>query len=243
MLLTGRSDFRKKTLEKDQIDLLAVLQKNLPDSCVLSVSFPFIEDGNEEDEAAYHIPFWQMALRNYWQAHLCILFNDTFGKIVARCISNRIAGEKQSFPSSLYVIAGSAGAAMILAASPFLKKQVPDLKIIIISLGGVFGSNRGFDCIAAFYQLEGSNDIWAKLPAYFLISRWLPFTALQKAKNDNRYRYYCTGDHTHFGRKGYLSETISVKGITFAQLTQQKILELLTENRYLTPEYRKTLKP
>jgi hypothetical protein len=234
VFITGISDYTATTLQPEQISFLDDIVSRYPVDIVLAEPFPY-ESSTAQKFARFDIwrnlgfkesPVWVWALHNFWQTALTIWFKKAYGAAVARCIINRIGLPKPDNNSTLIFICGSAGAAIALAAAPMLNELL-QVRLIILSYGGVFGSSPGFDSVANFYQLIGEKDNWAKLGAIVFPGRWLPIGAFSRAKKSNRYSVHYTGSHTHFGLEGYLSDrSAQPNQKTYRDLTLETVTKL-----------------
>lgn len=234
VFITGISDYTATTLQPEQISFLDDIVSRYPVDIVLAEPFPY-EPLTAQNFARFDIwkslgfkesPVWVWALHNFWQTVLTVLFKKAYGAAVARRIINKIGLPKPHNNSTLMFICGSAGAAIALAAAPMLK-DVLQVRLIIVSYGGVFGSSPGFDTVENFYQLIGEKDNWAKLGAIVFLGRWLPIGAFSRAKKSNRYSVHYTGSHTHFGLEGYLSDRSAQPNTkTYRDMTLETVTKL-----------------
>ena len=233
VFLTGISGYSDDALQPEQIHLLQALGQHYPTDVTLAEPFPY-ERCSAQTFEHFNIwrklgfkqaPIWVWSLRNFWQTVLAISFEKQYGAGVARCVSNRLGQPQASTEQTIIFICGSAGAALALAAAPYLKARGP-VRIIIIAYGGVFGAAHGFDMVDQFYQLLGQRDGWARL-ADLLPGRWSSTGPLARAKAENRFHHYISGPHAHFGSNGYLSNNpVTDDKLTYRMLTVQKMLQL-----------------
>jgi hypothetical protein len=156
---------------------------------------------------------WLISLYNFWQGVLVLIIAKPYGDAIANCIFRRL-GIPTSPDSNLWLICGSIGAELAVAAAPKLQGQL-GAKIVIIAYGGVFRASVGLDRVERFYHLTGTEDNWAKLGKWIFPSRWL---------SDDAIICESTGNHKHLE---YLSDRRSeISDKTYRALTLDKITQL-----------------
>lgn len=230
VFLTGISDYASVTLQAEQTDFLQQIGDRYPVDVLLKQPFPY-EYLTAQKFARFEIwrhlgfnehPLWTTSLHNFWQTILATWFEKAYGAGVGRCIINRIGLPLTPHNSTLVLICGSAGAAYALAAAPTLK--LLQIRVIIITYGGVFSSAAGFDSVDKFYQLISEKDQWARLGNMALFRLGLFRGALEKAKQENRFSLHYIGKHKHME---YLSDrSLEPNGKTYRELTLDAMLSL-----------------
>lgn len=230
--LTGINDYAAGTLEPDQTRFLAALRECCQADLFVNAAFPY----EQQTAAAFRPvdlsrrlgfaepPLWLFSLRNFWQAVLATWFDRAYGRAVAACIGQRLGNVTPSAHRTLLLICGSTGAAMALAASPYLKQQT-GAHIRIIALGGVWGGVRGWNSIDEFHQLLGTRDWWARLARWCWPGCWLPFRHFKRAAP--KFRVHTSGPHKHYGPHGYLSQAAPPGQATYAEQTLRVLQDLL----------------
>ena len=209
VFLTGINDFAAGTLEPEQAHFLAAIRECCQADLFITAAFPY-----EKQTAAAFRPFdlarrvglrepplWLFSLRNFWQTMLATWGDRAYGRSVAACIMQRLGSVPPGPNRSLLLLCGSTGAAMAIAASPYLKQQT-GARIRIIALGGVWGGVRGWAAVDEFHQLLGTRDLWARLAGCWP-GCWLPFRHCQRAAH--KFQRHTSGPHKHYGPHGYLS--------------------------------------
>ena len=234
IFLTGVSDYAVEMLQPEQIDLLGSLGRHYAADLILAEPFPY-ERMTAQKFARFdlwrrlglkELPVWVWSLHNFWQTLLVIYFERAYGAALARCLVNRIGLPPAESNNTLLFICGSAGAALALAAAPYLKERLP-ARIVMIAYGGVFGSARGFEAVDTCCQLVGENDGWARLAGAAFPGRWLIGGPCARARAENRFRVYPIGPHAHFGPKGYLGQVfLESEGKNYRDLTLKAIMAL-----------------
>jgi hypothetical protein len=232
IFLTGISNYASEDLAPEQRNFLQELSERIDVDLIVVVPFPY--DNSTAREFARlqiwkhfgdrELPLWLISLYNFWQTVLVTCLEKPYGNTIARCISNRL-GAAASLDSNLWLICGSIGAGLALAAAPKLQEEL-QVNLIIIAYGGVFKAAAGFDAVERFYHLTGSQDFWAKLGKFIFPGRWFPTGALARAIRDRRAILQSTGSHQHLE---YLSDrrstipSLSDRTLTLNTITQLSI--------------------
>jgi hypothetical protein len=231
ILLTGISNYAIADLATEQRDFLQELGEIINVDIIVKEPFPYNKTIAQKFSgwqiwqylSDRELPLWLISLYNFWQAILVTFVEKPYGNAIARCIIRRL-GTPASPNSNLWLICGSIGAGLAVAAAPKLACNF-GAKIVIIAYGGVFRASAGLDRIERFYHLTGTQDNWAKLGKWIFPSRWL---------SDNRLVCESTGNHKHLA---YLSDRRSAidrktyRTLTLDIITQLPIWYELINNR------------
>ncbi|MBZ8182504.1 hypothetical protein [Oscillatoria salina] len=230
VFLTGISDYKATNLQPEQINFIQNISKHFPADIAIAEPFPYEKITAQKylpldiwDKIRYKSPpLLVISLHNFWQTIFSAWFPKTHGKIVAKCLINRL-GIPETTHSNLIFICGSVGANIALTATPILTENW-QIRVSIISYGGVFGSTSAFDSIDHFYHLVGKQDNWTKIGKILFPQRLLSRGGIAKARQENRYSIHYTGEHTHMG---YLSEIqVNPTQLTYQDLTLKTVIQL-----------------
>lgn len=230
IFLTGISNYASADLAPEQRDFLQELGDRINVDLIVATPFPYNRSTARQFSrwqiwqhlGDRELPLWLISLYNFWQTVLVTILEKTYGNTIARCISNRL-GTAASLDSNLWLICGSIGAGLALAAAPKLREEL-QVNLIIIAYGGVFKASDGFDAVDRFYHLTGSQDSWAKLGKFIFPGRWFPTGAFARAIRDNRAIEQSTGNHQHLE---YLSDRCSpISNLSYRMLTLNTITQL-----------------
>ena len=128
----------------------------------------------------------------------------------------------------LVLIGTSGGVQVALGAASYLDESL-NADLIVVSVGGDFDGNAGFNAVNHTYHLRGRRD-WVEDISYFVFaSRW-PLTVgspFNQARNSGRYTVIASGPHTHDGAEGYFGQAfVGESKTTFVELTLQKVNQL-----------------
>ncbi|AFY91378.1 hypothetical protein [Chamaesiphon minutus] len=228
--LTGISNYASADLAPEQRDFLKELGDRINIDLIVATPFPYDCSTAREFSRCqiwHHLgdrelPLWLISLYNFWQTLLVTILEKPYGNTIARCIGNRL-GTAASRDRNLWLICGSIGAGLALAAAPKLREEL-QVNLIIIAYGGVFKASAGFDTVDRFYHLTGSEDTWAKLGKFIFPGRWFPTGAYARAIRDNRTIEQSTGNHQHLE---YLSDRrATISNLSYRTLTLDTITQL-----------------
>ncbi len=175
-------------------------------------------------------------IRNLWR--FAIAADDRYGAVYGRGIAaalldrmNAVYPIPQSpkHPIHLILLGTSGSVQVALGAVPYLHDRLPT-KITVVSAGGAFDGEAGFNTVEQVYHLKGQRDWGVEgIPRIVFSSRWSwtvgsPFN---QAKQQGRFHFLESGNHTHDGDQGYFGQAL-VDGtkITYAELTLQIVNQL-----------------
>jgi hypothetical protein len=127
------------------------------------------------------------------------------------------------------LVGTSGGAQVALGAAQYLVRSPVQPEIYVVSLGGTFEGNAGFDAAEQVSHLTGEADWVDNLPAWIFPSRWgitvgSPFN---QAKQEGRYWSETISPHEHDGDRGYFGlSRIDNRSVTYVEVTLQAVSEL-----------------
>ncbi len=221
IFLTGISNYTMTELAVEQQDFLRELGELITVDLIIAEPFPYNRSIAKEFRRFQiwrylcgdrELPMWSISLYNFWQTVLVTGLERSYGNTISRCIVARVGIPDPN--RNLWLICGSTGAGLALAAAPELQADL-QASIVIIAYGGVFRRSAGFDRVERFYHLTGTNDNWTKLGRWIFPSRWLPWESLICLS---------TGNHRHLEYLSALQPSISAT--TYRQQTLNAIVTL-----------------
>lgn len=250
VFLTGVGDFSANQLTPGEEYFLTHLVQRHPNCTAVSDVFPYSAANEGLGGQRFLAPLWRFAytadgwlknanilikIRNLWR--FAISVDERYGQIYNLGIANAIIDRMNAahpLPSSprqplkILLIGTSGGAQVALGAAPYLDEWL-EAQIIVISVGGVFAGNDGFNSTEHVYHLQGSRDWIDDLGRIPFPSRW-PWTVaspLNQARRQGRYTVHHTGPHQHDGPEGYFGlERAKANGMTYVDLTVQQVNQL-----------------
>lgn len=185
-------------------------------------------------------------IRNLWR--FAISADDRYGPVygqgIAAAIINRMNAvspipslnrdQKKSDQSTrkplIVMLMGTSGGVQVaLSAAPYLDQWLNDPKLYLISVGGDFDGEAGFDSLDQMYHLHGSRDWVEDLSALFFPARWRWTVAspFNRARQHNRFKMISSGPQAHDGKEGYFGMAIAKPPHqTYAALTLEVISQL-----------------
>ncbi|MBD2260559.1 hypothetical protein [Pseudanabaena sp. FACHB-2040] len=175
-----------------------------------------------------------LRIRNLWR--MAISADNRYGPAYNRGIALQIVeqmDQQQALPSSvdqpiqLILIGTSGGVQVALAASPHLGQWLP-VDITVVSLGGVFNGDEGFETVDHMYHLRGEHD-WVENIGGIVFPhrwRWTFASPYNRARRQNRYTAIESGPHEHDGDRGYFGEEAVNGKQTYYELTVEQVNQL-----------------
>ncbi len=171
-------------------------------------------------------------IRNLWR--FAISADDRYGHIYNLGIANAISDRMNAvYPLpkqrlKLILVGTSGGVQVALGAAAYLKQSL-NAQLFVVSIGGDFDGEKGFDAVEHVYQLVGSRDWIEDISQIVFASRW-PITVgspFNQARYQGRYTVVNTGPHAHSGSQGYFgTTTIKHNQTTYVELTFKKVNQL-----------------
>ncbi|MUG94463.1 hypothetical protein F7734_19610 [Scytonema sp. UIC 10036] len=173
-------------------------------------------------------------IRNLWR--FAISADERYGSVYNQGIATAVVDRMNAAypisrsqpPLKLILIGTSGGAQVSLGAVSYLENWL-NAKLIVVSVGGSFDGNTGFETVDHVYHLQGDRD-WVEDVARFLFaSRW-PITVaspFNQARQQGRYTVVSSGPHAHDGPEGYFGTApVEGKKTSYVELTVQKVNQL-----------------
>lgn len=173
--------------------------------------------------------------RNVWR--MAVSADNRYGPIYNQAIALTIVEQmekQQPIPTSLeepiqLILMGTSGGAQVaLGAAPYLDKWLP-VEITVVSFGGVFDGNEGFDVAKHIYHFRGERDWIENIGGIVFPSRWrwTVGSPYNRARRENRYTVYSSGPHEHQGDESYFGQEVAQNdGTTYAELMVQQVNQL-----------------
>jgi hypothetical protein len=248
VFLPGVGDFSADQLTSGEEFFLNRLIKLHPNCVAVADVFPYSVANESLGDKRWSAPLWRaveeasgwlenadalIKIRNLWR--FAISADDRYGVIYNRGIAIAIRDRMNAAhpipqlrrPLNLILIGTSGGAQVALGAVPYLNQWL-DARLTVVSVGGVFDGETGFDQANHVYHLKGEQD-WIEnisrivFPACW---RWTVASPFNRARQQGRYTVQDSGPQAHDGDKGYFGEAIAVDQTTYVELTLQKVNQL-----------------
>ncbi|MBG1241660.1 hypothetical protein [Nostoc sp. NZL] len=174
-------------------------------------------------------------IRNLWR--FAISADDRYGQIYNLGIANAIIDRMNAvYPLSKrpkqglkVILVGTSGGVQVALGAVSDLEQWLNAQLIVVSIGGDFDGETGFDKVDHVYQLVGSRDWIEDISQIVFASRW-PITVgspFNQARLQGRYTVMKTGPHAHSGSQGYFgTTTIGQSQTTYVELTLEKVNKL-----------------
>jgi hypothetical protein len=241
----GVGDYSADQLTEGEEFFLQKLTQQYPNCVSVPDVFPYSASNTSLGGQRLFAPFWTaieqadgwlenadvlIKTRNLWR--FAISADDRYGQVYNRGIAAAVLDRMDTaHPISdtnrkglkVILIGTSGGAQVALGAAKYLE-QLLDLQPFVVSIGGDFGGNVGFEAADRIYHLRGERDWIEGLSLWLFPSRWgitvgSPFN---RARQQGRYVAQTIGPHEHDGARGYFSlSPIANSRTTYVQLTLQ----------------------
>ncbi|MBE9107854.1 hypothetical protein IQ273_00235 [Nodosilinea sp. LEGE 07298] len=179
-----------------------------------------------------------LKIRNLWRMALSAdnRYGRAYNRGSAATILERMAATEavplESEQPFQIVLAGTSGGVQVaLGAAPYLQQWLP-VEITVLSFGGVFDGQTGFDAVEQVYHFYGQDDWIDNLGTVLFPSRWelTLGSAFNQAQRAGRYEAIAIGPHAHDGDRGYFGqgsvEGESAEDTTYLDLTLEQVKSL-----------------
>jgi hypothetical protein len=249
VFLPGVGDFSADQLTPGEEFFLNRLVSSYPNCVAVSGVFPYSAANESLGGRRLLAPLWQaveradgwlknadvvIKIRNLWR--FAISADERYGPVYNQGIANAIVDRMNAVhpiptnrrqPLRIVLIGTSGGAQIALGAVPYLDEWL-NSEITVLSIGGAFDGETGFDAAKQVYHLKGRQD-WIENMGHVFPSRWgwtvgSPFN---RAQREGRYTIRVTGPHEHDGDNGYFGQNLVGKSrTTYVELTLETVKQL-----------------
>jgi hypothetical protein len=225
VFLTGVGDFSADNLAPGEERFLDRIEQAQPHCVIVRDVFPYSASNQNIGGQEAFAFLWKIAenadgwleatryllqIRNLWR--LAISADYRYGQVYNPAIALSILeqmDEQQPVPLNsdepmqLILMGTSGGAQVGLAATPYLSDWL-NTEVTVLSFGGVFDGQDGFDAVDQVYHFRGEEDWVENIGGIVFPSRWLwalrsPF---HRARDQGRYIPITSGPHEHGGDRG-----------------------------------------
>ncbi|MUL36383.1 hypothetical protein [Gloeocapsopsis dulcis] len=252
VFLTGVGDFSTNELTEGEEVFLKGLAQTHQNCAVVKDVFPYSAANEDLGGERLLAPVWHFAneaegwfgiadvlikIRNLWR--FAISADERYGPVYNQGIANAIVDQMNAAnplppasrrqPLKIVLIGTSGGAQVALGATQYLDQWLMNTRIIVVSVGGVFGGINGFDQAERVFHLRGTQDWVEDIGGIIFPSRWVltvtsPFS---RARQQGRYRSVLSGPHEHDGSQGYFGrDQLPESNTTYVNLTLEAINQL-----------------
>jgi hypothetical protein len=249
VFLTGVGDYSVDQLTPGEEYFLDRLEQLHPTCITVRNVFPYSVANKDLAGERFLTPLWKSAeqsggwlkqadvlikIRNLWR--FAISADDRYGEIYNQGIADAIIEQMNlAYPiasaetqSKVILIGTSGGVEVALGAVPYLNQWL-DTQLIVVSAGGTFDGEAGFDEADAVYHLRGERDWVEDVPLVLFPSRWswTVNSPINRARRAQRYVAFSSGSHTHDGDNGYFGQALESSSQTpYVELTLQQVEQL-----------------
>ncbi|AFY56832.1 hypothetical protein Riv7116_4411 [Rivularia sp. PCC 7116] len=228
IFLPGVGDFSANELTQGEEVFLNQLATLHPQCAIVDDVFPYSAANKSLGGQRFLAPVWRFAskehgwlknadvlikIRNLWR--FAISADNRYGSVynlgIAKAIAERMNAASSintasTQPIKIILIGTSGGAQVSLGAVEYLYKWL-NTRLIVVSVGGSFDGETGFNQVEKVYHLRGSRDWVEDVTKIIFADRWswMVNSPFIQAVRQKRYQIVETGSHTHDGKYGYFS--------------------------------------
>jgi len=247
--LPGVGDYSADQLTPGEEWFLSQLARLHPNCVVVSDVFPYSAANKDLAGRRILAPLWSaienadgwlenadvlIKIRNLWR--FAISADDRYGPIYHQGIADAILDrmnaahpipQNHQMPLNVILIGTSGGVQVALGAVTYLEQWL-DARLTVVSLGGTFNGEEGFESSHHVYHFQGDRDWVEDISHVVFPSRWgwtvnSPFN---RARREGRYTVLSSGSHAHDGKEGYFGLAIAHAQTPYVELTLQQINQL-----------------
>lgn len=253
VFLTGVGDVSNEALADGEAAFLDAMETAIPNCVVVRDVFPYSATSDDVGGQPFFRWLWEVSeslggddnparmvlqARNLWRIALSAdnRYGQAYNRGTAATIAERMAAAAalnlEADPPIQLVMAGTSGGAQVaLGAAPYLKQWLP-VEITVISIGGVFDGQEGFDAAEQVYHFHGKGDWVDNVGSALFPSRWRwtwgsPFN---QARRSGKYQPIASGPHEHDGDRGYFGqdpvEGENSENMTYLDITLERVQAL-----------------
>ncbi|MBW4485360.1 MAG: hypothetical protein KME14_22735 [Tildeniella torsiva UHER 1998/13D] len=248
VFLAGVGNVADVDLDPGEDAFLNAMATAVPGCVVVRGVFPYSAVSDNVGSQPFFRWLWQLSdrpgqednparlvlkIRNLWR--LALSADDRYGQAynrgAAATILERMAeAEAISLdadePIQLVLAGTSGGTQVALGAAPYLHQWLP-MDITVLSFGGVFDGQEGFEAVDQVYHFHGDHDWIDNLGLVLFPSRWgwTVGSPYNQALRVGKYEAIASGPHDHDGDRGYFGQD-PVEGnptVTYLNLTLERV--------------------
>ncbi|MGB5975559.1 MAG: hypothetical protein WBG38_19695, partial [Nodosilinea sp.] len=252
VFLAGVGNVADDDLDSGEAAFLDQMAAAVPDCVVVRKVFPYSAVSDNVGGQPFFSWLWRLSerlggdgdfahqvlkIRNLWRMALSAdsRYGRAYNRGAAATILERMAATEAvplnaSEPFQLVLAGTSGGAQVALGAAPYLQQWLP-VEITVLSFGGVFDGQDGFEAVEQVYHFYGQNDWIDNLGIVLFPSRWgwtwgSPYN---RARRAGKYRAIAAGPQGHDGDRGYFGQDTAVDqpaDVTYLDLTLERVKAL-----------------
>lgn len=250
VFLPGVGDFSADELTPGEEVFLDRLVKINPNCIAVSDVFPYSAANQDLAGERFFAPVWRaienadgwlknadilIKIRNLWR--FAISADERYGPVYNRGIANAVVERMNAAhpipksaprPLKVILIGTSGGVQVALGAVEYLDSLL-NAQFTVVSVGGSFDGNTGFETANHVYHLRGSQDWVEDITRILFASRWTVTVAspFNQARLEGRYTVVNSGPHAHDGSEGYFgTASVNNSNTTYVELTLEQVNQL-----------------
>ncbi|OKH44066.1 hypothetical protein NIES30_23325 [Phormidium tenue NIES-30] len=253
VFLAGVGNVADVDLDPGEEAFLNQMAAAVPDCTVVRGVFPYSAVSDNVGSQPLFRWLWQLSdrpgqedslarlvlkIRNLWR--LALSADDRYGQaynrgaaanILERMAEAEAIALEADEPIQLVLAGTSGGTQVALGAAPYLHQWLP-MEITVLSFGGVFDGQEGFEAVEQVYHFHGDHDWIDNLGTVLFPSRWgwTVGSPYNRALRAGKYEAIASGPHDHDGDRGYFGqdpvEGSGPEATTYLDLTLEQVQAL-----------------
>lgn len=248
LFLSGIGRVSGETFSLREQGFLQRLSDSLPDSVLIDDIFPYSVNNLPLTGQPFMARLWKWALRrkldgphlagylinvrNIWQ--VCISADQRYGPIYNQAVAEVLLHSLLRYDYDLqsnrpiFIIGYSGAGQMAVGAVAYLRQYI-QAPLYVISLGGIFSSERGLLLADHVYHLYGSGD-WPRKLGWMAPGRWpiFPSSEWNRARRQGSISVRNIGPMGHSGSGGYLDiKSFLPDGHSYMDCTVNTVTEIV----------------
>lgn len=248
LFLSGIGRVSGQNFSRREQGFLERLANTLPEAVIIDDVFPYSVNNLALTGQPFLARFWRWALRrkldgpklagnlinirNIWQ--VCISADNRYGPIYNQAVAEVLLHSLLRYDYDLaeqrpVFIVGYSGAAQIAVGAVSYLRELIQAPLYVISLGGIFSSERGLLTADHVYDIYGTKD-WARKLSLLAPGRWpiFPSSDWNRARRQGLLTQLQIGPIQHSSTGGYLDiKTFLPNGTCYLDHTVQTIAEII----------------
>lgn len=246
VFLPGVGNFSPDQIAPGEKYFIEQLAKKHPNCAVVRDVFPYSIANRDLGSQRLLAPLWQEAknsnewigtvliqLRNLWRFAIAsdYRYSPVYSMGIANTIIERmnaahpIARSKK--PINLILISTSGGTQVALGSTAYLAEWL-NARLTLVSIGGAFDGNAGFEHFEHMYHFQGEKDRIPTLAYLVFPSRWnwTVGSPINQANRQGRFTVCNSGSHEHDGAQGYFGTEKAEDGTPYVEQTIDQVAQL-----------------
>ncbi|MGG6268264.1 hypothetical protein ACQ4M3_22480 [Leptolyngbya sp. AN03gr2] len=246
VFLPGVGNFSPDEIDSGEKYFIEQLAKQHSNCVVVRDVFPYSIANRDLGSQRLLTPLWEEAknsdgwigtvliqLRNLWRFAIAAdyRYSPVYSLGIATTIVERMNAahpiSNSEKPINLILISTSGGTQVALGSTAYLDEWL-DARLTVVSIGGTFDGNTGFEHIQHMYHFQGEKDFVPTLSYLVFPSRWnwTVGSPINRANRQGRFTVCNSGAHEHSGDQGYFGTDKAENGEPYVEQMIAQVAQL-----------------